>query len=179
MVRREGTHAAASTDRPQVVEEFASDAFRGALQLTIRKWRPVIAQLEFTQMAQYAGDCEPARTILVEHDITFDLYEQMLRAEDDWELRRQLRLWKRFESAAWQSVDRIVTMSEKDKRLAGERALTLPNGVDLDRFRPSAAAPSPGAYFSSAPSPICPTLWLCSSSSMKSGADSSNQPPCT
>ena len=27
-------------------------------------------------MAQYAADCAPARTILVEHDITFDLSQQ-------------------------------------------------------------------------------------------------------
>ena len=39
---------------------------------------PAVAQLEFTQLAQYAADCAPARTILVEHDVTFDLYEQLL-----------------------------------------------------------------------------------------------------
>jgi glycosyltransferase involved in cell wall biosynthesis len=35
-------------------------------------------------------------------------------------------------------VDRVVTMSEKDRTLVGEGAVTLPNGVDLDRFRPAA-----------------------------------------
>src|SRR5256886_16412881 len=42
-----------------------------------------------SQMAQYAPDCAPAPAILVEHDITFDLSEQLLRLADDWELRRQ------------------------------------------------------------------------------------------
>ena len=58
-----------------------------------RKWRPQIAQLEFTQMAQYAPDCSPARTILVEHDITYDLYAQMLAQGEDWETRRQYERW--------------------------------------------------------------------------------------
>jgi glycosyltransferase involved in cell wall biosynthesis len=107
----------------------------------VRKWRPGVAQLEFTQMAQYAGECAPARTVLVEHDVTFDLYQQMLRLEDGWELRRQLELWRKFELDAWRMVDRVVTMSEKDRALVGVAAVTLPNGVDLDRFRPPAADP--------------------------------------
>ena len=47
-----------------VVEESPSSAFRAALQQTVRKWRPAVAQLEATQMAQYAADCAPARIIL-------------------------------------------------------------------------------------------------------------------
>ena len=74
LVRRAGSHSLPFTGRPETVEEFASPAFRAALQQTVRKWSPAIAQLEFTQMAQYAPDCAPARTILVEHDVTFDLY---------------------------------------------------------------------------------------------------------
>ena len=77
-MRREGSHSLPVTHRPEVVEEFDSPAFHAALRPTVRKWRPALAQLEFTQMAQYAPDCAPAPTILVEHDITFDLYEQLL-----------------------------------------------------------------------------------------------------
>jgi glycosyltransferase involved in cell wall biosynthesis len=120
-----------------VVEEFASSAFRAALQQTVRKWRPAVAQLEFTQLAQYAADCAPARTILVEHDVTFDLCQQLLGLDDRWELRRELDLWRKFETAAWRTVDRVVTMSEQDRRMVTTAgAVTLANGVDLDRFRP-------------------------------------------
>jgi glycosyltransferase involved in cell wall biosynthesis len=87
-------------------------------------------------MAQYAPDCAPARTILVEHDITYDLYAQMLAREEDWENRRQYERWLRFETAAWRGVDRVVTMSEKDREAIPE-SVAIPNGVDLDRFRPS------------------------------------------
>jgi GT2 family glycosyltransferase/glycosyltransferase involved in cell wall biosynthesis len=147
LVRRAGSHDLPFTGRPEVVEEFASPAFHAALQQTVRKWRPAIAQLEFTQLAQYAPDCAPARTILVEHDVTFDLCQQLLRLDDRWELRRELDLWRKFETAAWRTVDRVVTMSEQDRRMvttAGAvahsvtQAVTLANGVDLDRFRPAA-----------------------------------------
>src|SRR5260221_2749340 len=145
LVRMLGSHSRPSSDRPDVVEEFDSAAFRAALRQTVRKWQPMLAQLEFTQMAQYAPDCKPAPTLLVEHDITFDLYEQLLRLNEDWELRRQLERWRRFETAAWRNVNCVVTMSEKDRRLvsAGARAVALENGVDLERFRPSAAEPEP------------------------------------
>ncbi len=135
-VRRPGSHALPSTPRPDTVEEFDSPAFHAALKQTVAKWKPRIAQLEFTQMAQYAADCAPARTILVEHDITYDLYAQMLAREEDWENRRQYERWLRFEMAAWRGVDRVVAMSEKDRE-AIPGAVTIPNGVDLDRFQPS------------------------------------------
>ncbi len=57
LVKRPGTHLLPSSARPDAVEEFDSPAFHAALKQTVRKWKPAIAQLEFTQMAQYAGDC--------------------------------------------------------------------------------------------------------------------------
>ncbi|MFN0166489.1 MAG: glycosyltransferase [Bryobacteraceae bacterium] len=144
LVRRVGSHLRPTTDRPDVVEEFDLPAFRAALRQTVHKWRPAIAQLEFTQMAQYAGDCVPARTILVEHDITFDLLEQLLRLGEDWELRRQYTRWLRFEKDAWCTVDCVVTMSEKDRAVVtGASCTSLANGVDLERFRPAAREPDP------------------------------------
>jgi GT2 family glycosyltransferase len=56
----------ASVEVVLVLEEAAPAAFRSALHQTVRKWRPVVAQLEATQMAQYAADCAPARAILVQ-----------------------------------------------------------------------------------------------------------------
>jgi glycosyltransferase involved in cell wall biosynthesis len=143
-VQRFHTHAHPSTERPDVVEEFDSPVMRSLLKQTVRKWRPSIAQLEFTQMAQYADECSPARTLLVEHDITLDLYAQLLAQRDDWETRRQYERWVRFEHQAWGRVDRIVTMSEKDRRATGRaHAVTIANGVDIERFQPSAESPDP------------------------------------
>ena len=77
------------------------------------------------------------------NDITFDLAQQLLRLNDTRDLRRDVQLWRRFETAAWRAVDQVVVMSEKDRAMvamvAGAPAVVLPNGVDLDRFRPAAA----------------------------------------
>ncbi len=147
-VRRPGSHALPSTPRPEIVEEFDSPAFHAALRQTADKWRPRIVQLEFTQMAQYARDCKFERTILVEHDITYDLYEQMLRVQketddEDWEVRRQYERWLLFETKAWRTVDRVVAMSEKDRKVV-PGSVAIPNGVDLERFQPSLRAPEAG-----------------------------------
>jgi polysaccharide biosynthesis protein PslH len=144
LVRRTGSHLQGAGNRPDVVEEFDSPAFHAALRQAVRDWRPQVAQLEFTQMAQYAQDCAPARTILVEHDITFDLFTQLLVLGEDWDLRRQLKLWKKFETAAWRKMDYVVVMSQRDRAaVAKGYAVVLPNGVDLDRFQPSKAVPEP------------------------------------
>jgi GT2 family glycosyltransferase len=57
---------AASVEVVLVLEDAASPAFRAALHQTVRKWRPAVAHLEAPQMSQYAGDCAPARVILVD-----------------------------------------------------------------------------------------------------------------
>jgi len=148
-VKRIGTHLLPSTERPEIVEEFDSPAFHAALRQTVRKWKPGIVQLEFTQMAQYTSDCAPAKVILIEHDVTLDLYQQLLKSNDDWEVSRQLDRWIPFEVAAWREVDRVVTMSEKDRQLTisfginPQRTVCLPNGVDLKRFQPICTPPEP------------------------------------
>ena len=134
-VRRTGSHLINGRGRPEVVAEFDSTVFRNALRESIRKWKPAAVQLEFTQMAQYARDCAGVPTILVEHDVTFDLYRQMAEKNPDWDLHRQLKRWQRFETAAWREVSCVVAMSRKDQAMmSGCRSLILPNGVDPGRF---------------------------------------------
>ena len=145
LVKRRGSHWLPESVRPDVVEEFDSMPFHAALRQTVKKWNPRVAQLEFTQMAQYASDCAPAKTVLVEHDITLDLYTQLLAGAADpgerWETARQLERWKRFERAAWSEVDRVVTISNKDAAAAGGKAVVIANGVELARFQPSTREP--------------------------------------
>jgi GT2 family glycosyltransferase/glycosyltransferase involved in cell wall biosynthesis len=147
-VRRHGSHYRRDTKRPDVVEEFESDAFRACLKQTAARWNPAAIQLEFTWMAQYAGACPGIRNILVEHDITFDLQQQLLETNTDtgaarWELERQLEKWRRFETAAWREVDCVVAMSAKDAAAVhgAKQVAVIPNGVDCERFRPDETAP--------------------------------------
>jgi GT2 family glycosyltransferase/glycosyltransferase involved in cell wall biosynthesis len=148
LVRRRGSHYRKNTPLPDVVEEFASEAFRACLKQTIQRWEPDVVQLEFTQMAHYADACRPAKTILVEHDITFDLQQQLLAASPETgasrlELEKQLAKWKVFETGAWKNVDCVVAMSQRDERMVSgaRRVVCLPNGVDTDRFHASGDAP--------------------------------------
>ncbi|MBK7927488.1 MAG: glycosyltransferase [Bryobacterales bacterium] len=144
VVRHEGSHAHPLTSRPDVVEEFDSPTLRALLPPLIRKWNPAAIQLEFTQLAQYASSCGSAPTIMVEHDVTLDLYAQLLRDKDDWETRQQYERWTTFERDAWTRVSRVVVMSDKDARtIAQPNSLVLANGVDLDRFTPSPDEPEP------------------------------------
>jgi glycosyltransferase involved in cell wall biosynthesis/GT2 family glycosyltransferase len=141
LVRREGSHLRPLTERPDVVEEHDTGAFRAVLREMIRKHSPVAVQLEFTQMGLYAPDCGETPTLLIEHDVTLDLYTQLLQENDDWETRQQLERWERFEREAWRRVSCVVTMSRKDSRVVegARRVAVLPNGVDLRRFQPGSA----------------------------------------
>ncbi|MBM3787008.1 MAG: glycosyltransferase [Acidobacteria bacterium] len=144
LVRRDGTHLLPASPRPDVVEEHDRPEFRAALQWTIKKWNPSIVQLEFTQMGLYAPDCRPAKTILVEHDITFDLYAQLLADKIDYDTREQHARWEVFERQLWNRVDSVVVMSAKDRATVGmAKAVTIRNGVDLARFVPGGTAPDP------------------------------------
>ena len=101
-------------------------------------------------MAQYAGAYPAAKTILVEHDITFDLKEQLLAISDAsgaalLEMQQQLDKWRRFETTAWGVVNCVAVMSDKDAKTAAASKViaVIPNGVDCERFRPSAVEPEP------------------------------------
>lgn len=146
LVHRVGSHLQPRSKRPAMVEEFASPAFAASLELAVRKWRPVAVQLEYTQMAQYARFCCPAKTILVEHDITMELYDQMVQLQPgNGELRREHRLWTRYETDAWGKMDVVVAMSDRDKGLVKAReTAVIKNGVDLVRFQPTNDDPEPG-----------------------------------
>jgi glycosyltransferase involved in cell wall biosynthesis len=120
------------------------------LKQTIQRWQPDLVQLEFTQMAQYADACRPAKSVLVEHDITFDLQQQLLATSSEigasrLEQEKQLGKWKAFETEAWKTVDCVVAMSPKDEGMVSgaRRVVCLPNGVDTERFRPSDEEPVP------------------------------------
>jgi len=119
----------ASLDPPEVCE-YRSPAMRRALD------RSMTLQTEYTQLASYGGD------ILVEHDITFDLYRQVHEREQTLSSWWNWWRWRRFERRALEGAKVAVVMSDKDAALSEHpRARVIANGVDLDRFRPSPEKP--------------------------------------
>ena len=123
--------------RPPEVSEFQSSYVHS----TIRKYREEyglrVMQVEYTQMAPYGGE------ILVEHDVTFDLHQQVLESDASLRAWWDLARWLCFERKAVQSFRRVVVMSEKDATLLGNapNVRVIPNGVDLERFQAQPEAP--------------------------------------
>lgn len=117
--------------KPPEVNEFHTPYVARIVKQFRRKYDIPLLQVEYTLMAAYGGD------VLVEHDVTWDLYTQILQSDQRlgswWNLWR----WKRFEQAAVARFPAVVAMSEKDATLlATERVHVIPNGVDLHRFQP-------------------------------------------
>lgn len=116
---------------PAEVKEYSSAPMRDLVLRAKREQHLDLIQVEYTQLAQYSGD------ILVEHDVSFDLYQQLYQQRPTLSRWWNLFRWRRFETAAVQRYLRVVTMSDKDADLLNiAHARPIPNGVDLSRFRP-------------------------------------------
>jgi ribosomal protein S18 acetylase RimI-like enzyme len=121
-----------STIRPPEACEYFSPAMRELWQARKEK----VAQVEYTSLASYGGD------ILVEHDITWDLYAQVRARKQTLSAWWDWTRWKRFEDRAVRKFSSVVTMSEKDRALlAIPHASVIENGVDLERFEPAPEIP--------------------------------------
>jgi polysaccharide biosynthesis protein PslH len=131
-----------STLDPPEVCEFRSEPMRRLLARFREEFKIELTQLEYTQMASYGGD------ILVEHDVTQDLYRQVHERERSLRAWWDYTRWKRFESRAALRFRRVVTMSEKDARLLeGAATHVIENGVDLGRFEAEPERPGQRLLF--------------------------------
>ena len=131
-----------STLAPPEAGEFDSRRMRALLEEIRRRDRLGAVQVEYTYLATYPGD------ILVEHDVTFDLYNQVAERAGTFSARWNAWRWLRFEQAAVQRYRQVVVMSEKDREmLAAPHAVVIPNGVDLERFTPSPETPGERLLF--------------------------------
>lgn len=128
---------------PPEVEEFESPAMRRMLRQIRSEFQIGVLQVEYTQLARYGGD------VLVEHDITFDLFAQMMKLAPGLSARWDLYRWRRFEQKALRQYRRVVVMSEKDAALLDRptNIRVIPNGVDLERFRPEPERPGQRLLF--------------------------------
>jgi ribosomal protein S18 acetylase RimI-like enzyme len=131
---------------PPEVHEFHSAALQAALARIRRECKIEAVQVEYTMLAPYAGE------ILVEHDITFDLYRQVrdrlptraAQFSQQWDYWR----WRRFETKWVKRYQQVVVMSEQDRAALNRPNVTvIPNGVDLTRFTPEIERPGQRLLF--------------------------------
>jgi len=127
-----------STIRPPEVAEYESPEMVRLLAAR----NTDLLQTEYTSLASYqargqAPGQAPGGDILVEHDVTFDLYSQVKTREATWSAWWNWWRWQRFERRAVGRFRRVVVMSEKDAALLGvPNARVIENGVDTRRFDP-------------------------------------------
>ncbi len=80
VVRRQPAKRLGSPE-PYAVREFASDDLRWLIHRQIYTRRVDVVQLDYTQMAQYAGEYRRIASVLFEHDIYFQSIARGLGAE--------------------------------------------------------------------------------------------------
>ncbi|HEY6556007.1 MAG TPA: glycosyltransferase [Polyangiaceae bacterium] len=125
--------------------------FQARLQQLVQSGRFDIVQVEFAQMAAFSfkgKDARRTRTVLDEHNIEFDIVKRTASADVgaarrvysavDW---RKLR---REERAAWRRFDGVSVTSERDAGILRKleprtKVSVVPNGVDIEQFRPGVA----------------------------------------
>jgi glycosyltransferase involved in cell wall biosynthesis len=116
---------------------------RQALAAERRSFGFELLQVEYTQLAEYGGD------VLVEHDVTFDLFAQVARRRRTLSALWDLFRWRRFETRQVRRYRRVVVMSSKDAALLGPAAATavVENGADFARFVPQPELPGERLLF--------------------------------
>ncbi|MBZ5611489.1 MAG: GNAT family N-acetyltransferase [Acidobacteriia bacterium] len=131
-----------STLDPPEVHEFRSPAMLAALERIRREHKLEAVQVEYTMLAPYRGD------VLIEHDVTFDLYRQVRRRSGTLAARWDYWRWRRFERKWIARYRKVVAMSDRDAALLDRPNVTvIPNGVDLARFRPEIERPGSRLLF--------------------------------
>ncbi|MCE5310083.1 MAG: GNAT family N-acetyltransferase [Acidobacteriales bacterium] len=127
---------------PPEVHEFRSELVQRTLERWKKEYSIDMVQVEYTPLATYGGD------VLVEHDVTFDLYAQVREKQRTLSARWDFWRWHRFESQAARRFARVVFMSEKDAaQLPHPGAAVIANGVDVERYIPRPEPPSPRLLF--------------------------------
>lgn len=137
---------------PPSATRYAAPEVADRIAAIVEAHRVDVVMLEYTEMGQFAGPYPGARTVLVEHDLSFRSHarqrsvgiheregagEILGRGHGDW-LRRY-----HFELTACGRVDQIHVMSTTDRDLlsgriadGGRRIHVIPNGVDTGHFAP-------------------------------------------
>jgi sugar transferase (PEP-CTERM/EpsH1 system associated) len=134
------------------LHRFYSQEMQTALTKILHDVRPDLVQIESSAMAMF--DFGNAPVVLDEHNLEYELLQRTAAIEES-RIRRlhaglESRKVKKEEAAVWRRVDGCVLTSTREQAIvnAAEPDLptaVVPNGVDLDYFRPKDAAIKPGS----------------------------------
>jgi polysaccharide biosynthesis protein PslH len=105
---------------------------------------PLVADFRFPRAAQ---------VVLDEHNIEYEVFERMVSQERSPLRRMFYRLehtrFRRFEQRVWRAVDGCLVTSNREKAILALHAPAtpvevVPNGVDVNYFRPTSTEPHAG-----------------------------------
>jgi sugar transferase (PEP-CTERM/EpsH1 system associated) len=132
---------------PYIVSSHYSRVYRDEVRRSAANFRPQLIVCEWTPYALYAKELSSAKKLVSAHNIEADIWQRYYEAERNrmrrWYVGRQWRKVERFERSALKWVDSAVAVSDRDcARLIEKhpelKAAVVPNGVDLEYFRPTA-----------------------------------------
>jgi len=124
-----------------------------AIDMILASRRFDIVQVESSQMAEFNFGSQ-ALIVLDEHNIEYELLHRMFREERS--PIRKIYNWIEYlkfrheERRSWNAVDGCVLTSQREKDELSSHApdkptMVVPNGVDIDYFRPTQARTTPGS----------------------------------
>jgi glycosyltransferase involved in cell wall biosynthesis len=152
-LRKPTPHAYTSFGQvPRWVTEFFSEDLAGDVAGVAKSFRPDVVQFLHTNMAQYHRYVADAATVVTALDIAFIAHRRRISLTKGIE-RLQARLeWLRMlrhEAAAFARADHIITVSERDARIAAsaarhDRVTAVPPGVDREQLEPRPRRPERG-----------------------------------
>lgn len=165
--RRGADLLAAGSGQPMEVRALAP--YRRALAPALEGLAADVVLVEFAGLASLLPTPRTGRWVLTFHNLPSRMSAQeatvLPHRRQRWLLRRDAVLAAASERTAAAAFDAVITCTAADATcLAPTRALIVPNGVDLARFRPLALPRTPQMVFTGAlyttPN-VDGALWLC------------------
>ncbi|HEX5635143.1 MAG TPA: glycosyltransferase [Gemmatimonadales bacterium] len=146
----------AATRRPYTWYVHESREALAALDALLRDFAPDIVHVDSMDMVRLLPRLDPGRTVVTHHNVESQLLERRGAGEHSALRRRYLRLQAgRLRAAEAEWMPRValnVVVSPEDEATfraiaPTARCAVLPNGVDVDFFRPTPDEPVEGCVF--------------------------------
>jgi sugar transferase (PEP-CTERM/EpsH1 system associated) len=130
---------------PYIVTSHYSHIYQNVVLKNISEFRPDLIICEWTPYVIYVKQLEAVKKLVSAHNVEADIWQRYYENETNclrrWYIREQWRKVERFEREALNWVDGAVTVSDLDRNRLFKKQpnlpiTTIPNGVDLEYFRP-------------------------------------------